>query len=86
MTENNKIENITFSNNINFVNKKIKDCEDHNLFDFISSQSFSISFLDLQEMNKFITYLYENKSELSIKELIENSNIIIEEFNKKTYK
>ena len=82
-----KIESITLlkssPNNIDFKNQKIKDYEDHTLFDFVISQSFLTLFLDLQEVREFISYLYKNKSELSIEELINNPDIIIREFKQK---
>ena len=61
-----------------FENTKIKDCEDGKLFDYVSS-NFNIFFLDLQEIRKFISYLYENKGELVTSELFENFKDIIKE-------
>ena len=68
-----------------FKTTKIKDYEDGKLFDYISS-NFYIYFLDLQEIKKFITYLYENKGELFISELFKNFEDITKEFKENFYK
>lgn len=70
---------IVNSGNIIMVKKKIKDCNKHNLTDFIMSH-FVIFFLDLQELNKFILYLFEKKGKSTIEEIINNFNDILKEF------
>lgn len=63
------------------IDKEIKDCNSDNLFDFICSH-FAIFFLDLQEMNKFINYLINNKSNITIESLLNNFKDILKEFRK----
>ena len=63
------------------IDKEIKDCNPDNLFDFICSH-FAIFFLDLQEMNRFINYLINNKSNITIESLLNNFKDILKEFRK----
>ena len=61
------------------INKKIKDCNQNNLFSFLKAH-FSVFFLDLQELRNFITYLQENKSENIVKDVLEDFKNIIKNF------
>ena len=67
--------------NIITIDKEIKDCNPDNLFNFICSH-FAIFFLDLQEMNKFIKYLIDNKNSTTIEYLLNNFKDILKEFRK----
>lgn len=63
------------------IDKEIKNCNPDNLFDFICFH-FVIFFLDLQEMNRFINYLINNKSNITIESLLNNFKDILKEFRK----
>lgn len=67
--------------NVITIDKEIKDCDPDNLFDFICSH-FAIFFLDLQEINKFIKYLIDDKSNTTIKSLLDNFKDVLKEFRK----
>ena len=67
--------------NIITIDKEIKNCNPDNLFSFICSH-FVIFFLDLQEMNKFINYLINNKNNITIECLLNNFKDILKEFRK----
>lgn len=67
--------------NVVTIDKEIKDCDPDNLFDFICSH-FAIFFLDLQEINKFIKYLIDDKSNTTIKSLLDNFKDVLKEFRK----
>lgn len=63
------------------IGKKVKECENNNLFNFVTSH-FAMFFLDLEELRKFISFLYSQKSEMLIDEMLKDFNIILKEFRK----
>lgn len=64
------------------INKKISECDENNLFNFITSH-FAMFFLDLEELRKFIAFLYDQKGEILIHELLKDFSEIIKEFKQK---
>ena len=60
------------------IGKKIKEC-DNNLFNFITSH-FAMFFLDLEELRKFISFLYDQKGEMLVDEMLKDFNILMKEF------
>ena len=62
------------------IGKKINECDNNNLFDFITSH-FAMFFLDLEELRKFIFFLYDQKGEMLVDEMLKKDfNILIKEF------
>lgn len=61
------------------IGKKIKECDNNNLFGFITSH-FAIFFLDLKELRKFISFLYDKKSEMLVDEILKDFNTLMKEF------
>lgn len=58
---------------------KIGECDNNNLFNFITSH-FAIFFLDLEELKKFISFLYDQKSEMLVDEMLKDFNVLMKEF------
>ena len=63
------------------MNKKIKDCSDSSLSEFIISR-FVTLFLDLQEVKNFIRYLYDKNGEVLIKDLLNTFDSTLKKFRK----
>ena len=61
------------------IGKKVNECDDNNLFDFIVSH-FAMFFLDLEELKKFISFLYDQKGEMLIDEMLKDFNVLVKEF------
>ena len=61
------------------IDKKIKECDNSSLFNFIYAHFFTF-FLDLEELRNFISYLYNKKGEILVKEILDNFSTIIKEF------
>lgn len=61
------------------IGKKINECDNNNLFNFITSH-FMMFFLDLEELRKFILFLYDKKSEMLVDEMLKDFNVLIKEF------
>lgn len=61
------------------IGKKINECDNNNLFNFITSH-FAIFFLDLKELRNFISFLYDQKSEMLIDEMLKDFNSLMKEF------
>lgn len=61
------------------IGKKVKECDNNNLFNFVTSH-FAIFFLDLEELRKFILFLYDQKSEMLVDEMLKDFNILMKEF------
>ena len=61
------------------IGKKVNECDDNNLFDFIVSH-FAMFFLDLEELKKFILFLYDKKGEMLVDEMLKDFNILMKEF------
>ena len=80
MADNNQL-NTLFAENKGVVEigKKIKECEQNNLFNLIISH-FVMFFLDLEELRKFISFLYDQKSEMLINEMLKDFNVLMKEF------
>ena len=76
--------NILFVENAEAVRigKMVKECDDNNLFNFITSH-FAIFFLDLEELRKFISFLYDQKGEMLVDEMLKDFNVVMKEFRQK---
>ena len=61
------------------LGKKVNECDNNNLFNFITSH-FAIFFLDLEELKKFISFLYDQKKEMLIDEMLKDFTILMKEF------
>jgi hypothetical protein len=61
------------------IGKKVKECDNNNLFNFITSH-FAIFFLDLEELRKFISFLYDQKGEMLVDEMLKDFNVVMKEF------
>lgn len=60
------------------IGKKINECN-NNLSNFITSH-FAMFFLDLEELRKFVLFLYDKKGEMLVDEMLKNFNVLIKEF------
>lgn len=83
MEEDLKQNTVTVVGNSDIVlmNKKIKDCSDSSLSEFIISR-FVTLFLDLQEVKNFIRYLYDKNGEVLIKDLLNTFDSTLKKFRK----
>lgn len=80
MTDNNQLNTLLVEDKgVVEIGKKIKECEQNNLFNLITSH-FAMFFLDLEELRKFISFLYDQKSEMLINEMLKDFNILVKEF------
>lgn len=61
------------------IGKKVNECDNSNLFNFITSH-FAMFFLDLEELRKFISFLYDQKSEMLVDEILKDFNVLVKEF------
>lgn len=61
------------------IGKKINECDNNNLISFITSH-FAIFFLDFEELRKFISFLYDQKGEMLIDEMLKDFNVLMKEF------
>lgn len=64
------------------IKNKISDCNTNNLFNFLNSH-FSIFFLDVRELRRFISYLINKKQDLIIEDLLKNFQDILKEFKER---
>lgn len=69
--------------NILDLNKKIKDCNEQKLYSFFTYNSFIYClFYDLQELNDFIAYLFVEKGDDSVNDVLKNLTNILANFRK----
>lgn len=80
MADNNQL-NLLFTEDKGAVRigKKVKECDNNNLFNFITSH-FAMFFLDLKELRKFISFLYDQKGEMLVDEMLKDFNVVMKEF------
>ena len=64
------------------IGKKVKECDKENMFSFVTSH-FAMFFLDLEELRKFIAYLYSNKAEMLIDEMLKDFNAVLKDFRQR---
>lgn len=82
--ENKTTSNIVEKQPNNFINleSKIKDCNEQKIYKLFEVHFLTL-FLDLQELNDFILYLYTEKKENYIKDILENFLNILKDFREK---
>lgn len=61
------------------IGKKVNECDNNNMFNFVTSH-FAMFFLDLEEVRKFISFLYDQKGEMLVDEMLKDFNILMKEF------
>ena len=61
------------------IGKKVNECDNNNMFNFVTSH-FAIFFLDLKELRKFISFLYDQKGEMLVDEMLKDFNVLMKEF------
>ena len=80
MENNNQLNLLsTEDKGITKVGKKIKELDNNDLFSFIVSH-FVLFFLDLKELRKFISFLYDQKGEMFVEEISKDFNVLMKEF------
>jgi hypothetical protein len=61
------------------MGKKINEYDNNNMFNFVTSH-FAMFFLDLEELRKFISFLYDQKGEMLVDEMLKDFNVVMKEF------
>jgi len=64
------------------IGKKVNECDNNNMFNFVTSH-FAMFFLDLEELRKFISFLYDQKGEMLIDEMLKDFNVVMKEFRQR---
>lgn len=64
------------------IGKKVNECDNNNMFNFVTSH-FAMFFLDLEELRKFISFLYDQKGEMLVDEMLKDFNVVMKEFRQR---